>query len=909
MRWRDMRWRRPMGAVAVAAVLAAGSAVATFSDATGAATGVTVTKTVTRDHLENGVDDVVDTRTVTVSASQVTNLRNFQQIDVHWSGAHPTGGIVADQNSGDASQEEYPVVVLECRGIDTSAQLDPSTCWTATSQERFQGSYNTAFPAWRVDRYASPNQRTAVVGAPSPRPAACPSPAPAERWVPFDATGGKTYPGGAGGCAGIAPEAANVGGLSLPSNETFGVTHRDGTGSAKFDVWTAENNASLGCSDTVPCSLVVVPVMGISCDPAAASEPPGDRPQGSQVSDADSLCRAAGQFQPGQIVSPAGREDVAVSGLLWWSASNWRDRLTVPLTFAPPSNSCDVVSNADEVDIYGSELMTQAAQQWSPHFCLDPKLFKVKHVQTPEPQARNLLDTGGIEADYASDVPDGGFTKPIVSAPVAFTGFAIAFAVDDAHGNPVTTLRLTPRLLAKLLTESYPAINAVQQEYPALAKNPLDMSSDPEFIALNPGITEGVPASQTASTLLSLSSDSDVLQGLTSYITNDAEARAWLDGAPDPWGMVVNPNYKGIALPKNSWPLLDAFEPKKLYASDTNDCLYNDPVPYLPLVAAPMPRLAAIAQAMEFALANPQTVCQELAEGTSAGEKLVALGRQTPGFRFMLGVTSLGDAARFGLDTASLETHVAPSAPAKFTSADGRSFVAPDLNSLHAAATLLRPDSTTNTWPIPYSTMRTDAGSGAYPGALIVYAQVPTKGLPAADAAHYAQVLRFAATDGQAPGDGNGQLPDGYLPVTTANGLGSLAAYTLAAAGAVQAQQGAVPSLVAPSAAGGGPSGPAPGGVAPLGAVNVGTQAGPPAGQSPQTSGPSLLLPANTIGSIAASRSNGGLGDALKRTLGALSRLAGAVLPILLCLGVLSALTAAMVWMFERRRARRTART
>ena len=905
-----MRWRRAIGAFAVAAVLASGAAAATFSEASGATTGLTMTKTVTRDHLENGADDVVDTRKVAVSVSQVSNLRNFQQIDVRWSGAHPTGGIVSDPNSGDASQEEYPVVLLECRGADsTSAQLDPSTCWTATSQERFQSSYNTAFPAWRVDRYAPPSQRTAVVGAPAPRPAACPSPAPAERWVPFAATGGKSYDGGAGGCAGMAPEAANVGGLSLPSNETFGVTQRDGTGSAKFDVWTAENNASLACSNTVACSLVVVPVMGISCDAAAASVPPGDRPQGSQVSDADSLCRASGQFQPGQVVSPAGREDVAVSGLLWWSASNWRNRLSVPLTFAPPSNSCDVVSKGDEVDIYGSELMTQAALQWSPHFCLDPKLFKVKHVQTPEPQARNLLDTASIEADFASAVPDGGFSKPVVSAPVAFTGFAIAFAVDDARGNPVTTLRLTPRLLAKLLTESYPAINAVQQEYPALSKNPLEMSSDPEFIALNPGITQGVPASQTASTLLSLSSDSDVLQALTSYITNDPEARAWLDGEPDPWGMVVNPNYKGIALPKNSWPLLDAFEPKKLYASDTNDCLYNDPVPYLPLVAAPMPRLGAIAQAMEFALANSQTVCQQVAEGTSAGEKLVALGRQTPGFRFMLGVTSLGDAARFGLDTASLETHVAPSAPVKFTSVDGRSFAAPDDVSLRAAAGLLHADGTTNTWPIPYDALRSDAGSGAYPGAMVVYAQVPTKGLAAADAADYAQVLRFAATDGQSPGDANGQLPDGYLPLTAADGLGPLARYTLAAADAVQAQQGAVPPVVAPASVSGGPSAPAPAGVAAGDVGGLGMPGAPAIGAPGTLSGPSLLLPADAIGSIATAHANGGLGGLLKRTLGALSRLAGAVLPLLLWLGVLSALSAFTVWMFERRRARRAART
>ena len=63
-----------------------------------------------------------------------------------WSGAHPTGGILADQNSGDAKQEEYPMVLLECRGVDStkvpaSQRLSQKTCWTATSGERFEQSF------------------------------------------------------------------------------------------------------------------------------------------------------------------------------------------------------------------------------------------------------------------------------------------------------------------------------------------------------------------------------------------------------------------------------------------------------------------------------------------------------------------------------------------------------------------------------------------------------------------------------------------------------------------------------------------------------------------------------------------------------------------------------------------------
>ena len=82
---------------------------------------------------------------------------------------------------------------------------------------------------------------------------------------------------------------------------------------------------------------------------------------------------------------------------------------------------------------------------------------------------------------------------------------------------------------------------------------------------------------------------------------------------------------------------------------------------------------------------------------------------------------------------------------------------------------------------------------------------VPTTGLPTADAHDYADLLRFAATTGQVPGDANGELPAGYLPMTAANGLGGLAAYTLKAADAVASQGGVAPTPTT-TAAGGPPS-------------------------------------------------------------------------------------------------------
>jgi hypothetical protein len=845
-----MRPRRLIGsALVLMGVAAVASPALVLGSADAADWAFTKTERISRVHLQSGQDVTVDKRTFTVKVNQTTNLRDRQEVEVRWSGAHPTGGIVADQNSGDAIQEEYPVVLLQCRGKPGSGKdaVTPSTCWTQTSPERFQQSYASSFPVWRVDRYATRAQRAAVANAPQNRPAACFAPAPAEYWVPFKAASGKTYWGGSGGCAGMAPEAANVGGLAMPSNTTYGVTQLNGTGSAEFNVWTAESNASLGCSQKVACSLVVVPVMGVSCDVAATSLPPADRPSDPDVAaEAEKNCTADGAFEPGQTVQPRGQEDLSVSGTLWWAASNWRNRIVVPLSFAPLSNVCDLVSNQSPVNIYGSETLAEATTQWAPKFCLDSKLFRFKHVETGEPQARVILNVtgpGAIPAAFVSDAPEAGYSRPIVNAPTAVSGWTIAYTVDDEQGHPYARLRLTPRLLAKLLTESYPAVVGVKQEYSALSSNPLNITLDPEFQALNPGITKGVPATQSAATLLALSSNSDVIRALTAYINADPEARAWLDGKADPWGMVVNPNYKGISLPVDSWPILDSFEPTQLYESGTNPCLQENPVPFLPQVAAPVARMSAVTLSLQYAIANSQTVCQQIVDGQTEGQKLVVMGRQTTGYRFILGITSMGDAKRFNLPTASLQTTVAPNADKSFGSDVGRTFVKPDEDSMLAAARAYRPDDSTGVWRFPYDKVSSSpALSGAYPGTMLIYTAVPTQGLGKQTAKDMSQFVQFVAGPGQAPGYGEGELPPGFVPMTAANGLGDLVTYSRAAAVAIRQQKGVVPTPSdpqVPSDLGPGGSGnnPPPGG----GSVPPGSV--PPSGSDPGPGGPSNTPP------------------------------------------------------------------
>jgi hypothetical protein len=750
----------------------------------------------------------VESRSVTMTVSQTQNLRSRQSVDVTWKGAHPTGNVQLDPNSPLGTNDEFPFVLLECRGSDStsvpvSEQLSPQTCWTQTgASERFSQTPSSAFPAWRVDRYAAPDERTLHVNDPSPLPAGCdPNAGYATRRVPFVSVGGTTYYPDGGICTKQPPESLVVDNASQPGNTTYGITRPNGNGDAKFTMWSTQDNSSLGCNNTVKCSLVAVPVLGISCDVGATSLPAADRPPATKTAAVTKDCMSPGVYLPGQPnngVPPA----LSVTGRLWWAASNWRNRITVPLTFAPADNVCDLLGAKEPVDLYGSELMTQAMIQWRPTFCLDAKRTPFRHIQVGEPQAANLLDQSSIEAGLVSDPPQGGYSRPVVNAPVAFSGFAISYAIDDEQGGSYKKLRMTPRLIAKLLTMSYPGERFVQAEYAALNTNPLEMSLDPEFQALNPGIKKGVNNYVSASTILSLSSDSDVMRSLTAYLNSDKETRAWLDGAPDPWGMKVNPSYAKIALPVQTWPQLDTFEPKRYYSTGLNPCLQSSPAPFLPLIAAPTIRMSNITFAMQFANATSQVICDQPNADSTVGMKLKAGGRQNPGFRFVLGLTSLADSARYALDTAALQTTVAAGTPAKFTNDTGRTFAAPTDAGLRSAGQLLTPNVKAGIWELPVARIVTqDAAKAAYPGAMVVYAAVPTLGLPATDAQAYSALLRWVATTGQTPGTTNGTLPPGYLPLTAANGLQSLASYTALAATAVAEQKGAVPSILASSAA------------------------------------------------------------------------------------------------------------
>jgi hypothetical protein len=413
------------------------------------------------------------------------------------------------------------------------------------------------------------------------------------------------------------------------------------------------------------------------------------------------------------------------------------------------------------------------------------------------------------------------FTTPTVQAPLAVSGFAIAYVIDNGNGVPYTRLRLDPRLLAKLMTESYYGTNNVRSNweitgeppgsganqcpancnraYAAMANNPESIFDDPEFLALNPGfrLPKGVVQAAPAATLFSILSQSDVMWALTSYINADPEARAWLNGKPDPWGMVVNPAYKGIELPAESWPLLDTTNNGPDYADSSNPfCaaafgIGKSKAPDRPMVDNPQENLEYVAYNLHYSIAASLTACND----NSLTPGYTELGPELLGYRFLIGLVSLPDAEEFDLDTAALQTHASPEHETdngpQF--ARGRSFVSPTDSSLQAAAALMQPDRSVGSWVFPYTDFPDNAKvEGAYPGTMLLSADIPTKGLPQNDAGDYGKYLSFAVTTGQAQGPGVGQLPVGYVPI---KGLSDEVDYTKAAAADVAAQNGHVPPL------------------------------------------------------------------------------------------------------------------
>ncbi len=309
---------------------------------------------------------------------------------------------------------------------------------------------------------------------------------------------------------------------------------------------------------------------------------------------------------------------------------------------------------------------------------------------------------------------DAARNEAVVYAPVSITGLVVAFQVDDANGRPVTSMRLNARLVAKLVTASYRSGGD-----PAVIDNPVNLFRDPEFLKLNPGIAwpGGAPGNHP----LLLGDLSDTTLALTRWLWHDPQARAFLQGKPDPWGMTVNGNYKNVGMPFANFPLLDQ---------------------NLSNTFQPISGMDTLARQLSIAQFPGALVTEENGQNITTKPP-----RQNPGAREVIGIIDAADAARFLLPTASLQN-------------TGGAYVAPTNASLldgirHAKV---------NSDGVTRSVDLASQDKGVYPLTVLVSAALSTRA-DLATRKQMASFLDYVAGPGQVPGDEVGRLPAGHAPL------------------------------------------------------------------------------------------------------------------------------------------------
>ncbi|MGW2516134.1 hypothetical protein ACWC09_03710 [Streptomyces sp. NPDC001617] len=524
----------------------------------------------------------------------------------------------------------------------------------------------------------------------------------------------------------------------------FARTGADGNGTENFEVQTANEAPHLGCGlpvrtdhTTKPrsCWLVIVPQGHLDLD----GKPYADH---SQVN--------AG--------SPV-------------SSTNWKNRIAVPLHFNPVGTNCALGS--EERATTGSELAADAMTSWQTALCPTGKVYGYTELGEPDTRARLSNDgASGLAFTTRPLGADAGTTAPTdktLYAPTALSGTVIGFNIErrpraDASeatrrlaGSRVTSINLNPRLVAKLLTESYRnspwgAVtgSTVAKGYGWAKNNPAGLASDPEFIALNPEFAElsvaETPATDTD--LLTSLGHSDSARAVWQWIVADKEARNFLAGVSDDWGTRVNPYF---STNKDLNPTGFAFDP-----SSTDTYPKSDPWCTIPPGTGATDKQCMIdfhpyvpdMHAGALHTLRADSLWKATWDPLSSPPAYKNPGPQTVGSRFMITITDAASAVRYGLHTARL------------LNTAGR-YIAPTNTSLTAAA------ASASGTGAPEITPSKATAKTAYPLAQLVYAAVRPAGLDAAARKDYAALLHYAAGTGQINGADPGRLPAGYAPLST----------------------------------------------------------------------------------------------------------------------------------------------
>jgi hypothetical protein len=550
---------------------------------------------------------------------------------------------------------------------------------------------------------------------------------------------------------------------------------------------------------------------------------------------------------------PNGSEPIGAYAASPLSQTLWDRRIAVPLAFAPVASGCKIGSGLKQVLAHDSAL--SALRSWQPTFCGNPATASSVLGPLEDDAVRGFVSSPN-RLGVATVPPQG--IPTLVTAPLTTSGVVVGFSVDRRvpYGSPkygedgtrADVMNLNPRLLAKLLTQSYDSGAAPNggktsgynssvlsgdfqpTYYPARnfpKDNPRRLYDDPEFLRLNPAfadwLNEGASLSpeDMADVLVSANS-ADAYNVLWRWILADKEAKAFLDGVPDPDGMRVNPYYKGRL------------------TADTSSFLQLDPT-CVDNIADPaaddFPRLCEINDhprsendddsAQAAVRGDTKRVNQPPPVFTSDVLAYKAEARQQQGGHGMIVITNSAVAERYGLPTARLRNSAG-----NYIGATAAGLAASRNQMPHRSDGILLTDPSRVT------------GQG-YPLTTMSYAMVDVAASTRDQDAAFAKILDYAAGPGQVQGTAIGQLPPGYAPLSAA-----LEAQTRAAAVLLRD-----PSSLLPQSGDGGSTGATPS-AAPVPGVLPGSVVppviGPPTILPPSgQAAPTLASPVSLTGRVA----------------------------------------------------------
>ncbi|MFD3665136.1 hypothetical protein ACFWVF_31815 [Streptomyces sp. NPDC058659] len=679
-----------------------------------------------------------------VTVHQTRNLR-AQGLRVSWKGGKPTQGTATDY-----------LQVMQCWGDDPAGpkreQCQFGSAATGT------GNYGTHITRRELVVGTDPLEKEYDELIPDPEyPGQMTSP-----FIPFTPVSGP-------------PTTKSVDWTYFSPHDTneefFLRTQPDGTGEAAVHLQSTREAPHLGCGDPVgtgahvrgrSCWLVVVP--------RGSHEPDG----------------STGNNQRPQT-SP-------------FSTTNWNQRIVFPLDFLPVREACP--TDKAERRMTGSELVTDAITSWQSALCAEGAT-RFTFTQRGEDMARgSLLNPTSTSPGLAFTVEpvEGGEKAGFVHAPVAVNALTVGLYWEADRIGLVKDLKLSARLLAKLLTYSYPYdIRLLSNTAPSpdhVKDNPQSIVRDPEFLKLNPDFERFQQSVMSYPGGILLSAErSDTTRVVWNYLRADKEARAFLEGNPDPWGMRINPYFKDLRLVTDGSDEFPKADP-----TETELAVLDAKIRYG--VTERSPYAIDMHDAARWVRRGTNNAKDQAAtDHLTGGLKLVG-GDVSPGSRRAYGITDAASASRYQLQVAALPN------------ADG-TYVRPTASSMLKAVDQFKDSAV----PGVLAPDPARAGKGAYPLTVVTYAAAST-GLPADARRDYARVLRYAAGAGQKQGTAPGELPFGYAPMPA-----KLKAQAAAAAGRLERGAPAGPGATTGGAGSGSGSGSGSGGGtgAGSGAVSGGT--------------------------------------------------------------------------------------